>query len=408
MSDLVQKIIRQIEYYFGDINLNKDKFMKDEIQKDAGWVDLETLTKFNRLKALSSDPVEIITALKQSTNDLLEIDEENKKVRRTKPLPENLDEFDITVKQNTVYVKGFPETLSLDELISYFEGHGKVLQVFMRRFPSTKKFKGSVFVTFDSNEEVKKFLELDEVKYHEEVLVRESQEAYVARKGPELEKHKSAKLSKEQQKEELKKQKLEAEEAFLKEQKVLNAILHLKGLNSEGTRENIKELFDTYAKVRFIDYNKGNPEAFVRFAEENSATEALAKALEASGESKEITLKEAKLECRVLQGEEEDEYWTNLIRKLAESRANKHGNNKNTNRRRRNDNGGYSKREDRHNGDRRGGDKNNGEYKNRNKRSLDDANGGDQDQGGGDATAAAAVAPENNDSKKVKVEITAE
>ncbi len=160
----------------------------------------------------------------------------------------------------------------------------------------------------------------------------------------------------------LKKQKLEAEEAFLKEQKVLNAILHLKGLNSEGTRESIKELFDNHAQVRFVDYNKGNPEAFVRFAKENDAKEALAKALEASG-SNEIVLKEAKLECRVLEGEEEAEYWTNLIRKLAESRSNKHGKHQNTNRRRRNDNG-Y---------------KNKG---NKKKRSLGDgSNGEDEDDG---------------------------
>ena len=33
---LVDKIIKQIEYYFGDINMSKDKFMQEEIQKDSG------------------------------------------------------------------------------------------------------------------------------------------------------------------------------------------------------------------------------------------------------------------------------------------------------------------------------------------------------------------------------------
>lgn len=360
-AGLAEKIIRQIEYYFGDINLNKDKFMKEEIQKDSGWVELETLIKFNRLKVLSTDFKEIIESLKKSTSNLLEIDEEKKKIRRAKPLPENLTEFETSLKLNTVYVKGFPTTLSLDELIAYFETHGKVLQVFMRRFPSTKQFKGSVFVTFGTADEMKTFLDQAEVKYHDQVLTRESQEAYIARKGPELEKHKSAKLSKEQQKEEKIKQKLEAEEAFLKEQKVLGAILHMKGLSSEGTRENIKELFDNYAKVKFVDYNKGNPEAFVRFAEENNAVEALAKALEASGTNS-IVLKDATLECRVLEGDEENEYWTTLIRKLAESRANKHGGkHQNTNRRRRNDNG-YNKNKS-----------------NKNKRALDDGSNGEGD-----------------------------
>jgi lupus La protein len=36
MSELAEKIVRQVEYYFGDVNLSKDKFLKEEIQKDAG------------------------------------------------------------------------------------------------------------------------------------------------------------------------------------------------------------------------------------------------------------------------------------------------------------------------------------------------------------------------------------
>ena len=35
-AGLNDKIIKQVEYYFGDINLSKDKFMQEEIQKDAG------------------------------------------------------------------------------------------------------------------------------------------------------------------------------------------------------------------------------------------------------------------------------------------------------------------------------------------------------------------------------------
>ena len=30
------KIIRQVEYYFGDLNMSKDKFMQEEVQKDEG------------------------------------------------------------------------------------------------------------------------------------------------------------------------------------------------------------------------------------------------------------------------------------------------------------------------------------------------------------------------------------
>lgn len=35
-TGLKDKIIRQVEYYFGDLNLSKDKFMQEEIQKESG------------------------------------------------------------------------------------------------------------------------------------------------------------------------------------------------------------------------------------------------------------------------------------------------------------------------------------------------------------------------------------
>ncbi len=35
-AGLAAKIIRQVEYYFGDLNLSKDKFMQEEIQKEDG------------------------------------------------------------------------------------------------------------------------------------------------------------------------------------------------------------------------------------------------------------------------------------------------------------------------------------------------------------------------------------
>jgi hypothetical protein len=142
----------------------------------------------------------------------------------------------------------------------------------------------------------------------------------------------------------------------------LGAIIHLKNLNGEATRENIKELFDNFATVRYIDYNKGLVEAYVRFTEENKAKEALAKATEATAGV--LTLQGATLEARVLEGEEEEEYWRQIVRRLAESRGNRK-------------NGGGGR------GGKRGGGR--GGF-NRNKRSRDDDNGedGGNDNNGGD------------------------
>ncbi len=116
----------------------------------------------------------------------------------------------------------------------------------------------------------------------------------------------------------------------MKQQKVLGAILHLKGLNSEATRENLKELFDNHAKVRYVDYSKGEPEAYVRFAEENMAKEGLEKVLAA--QNGELKHRGAKLEARILEGEEENEYWRQIVRRLADTRAGRSGGKKNNKR----------------------------------------------------------------------------
>lgn len=61
------------QYYFGDANLVRDKFLKEEIKKDEGWVPLSVLLTFNRLKAMSEDSSVILKALSKSPNDLLEV-----------------------------------------------------------------------------------------------------------------------------------------------------------------------------------------------------------------------------------------------------------------------------------------------------------------------------------------------
>ena len=44
-----KKVIRQVEYYFGDSNMQRDKFLQDEVAKDAeGWVPLTTMLKVKR------------------------------------------------------------------------------------------------------------------------------------------------------------------------------------------------------------------------------------------------------------------------------------------------------------------------------------------------------------------------
>lgn len=103
-NDLEKKIVRQVEYYFGDINLPRDKFLQGQIKEhEDGWVPLEVMLKFKRLAELSKDPAVIAEALAQSNDRIVVVSEDKTKIRRNpeKPLPDNNDEHIKVLREKT-------------------------------------------------------------------------------------------------------------------------------------------------------------------------------------------------------------------------------------------------------------------------------------------------------------------
>lgn len=125
IDDIEKKIIRQIEYYLGDVNMVRDKFLKNEITKDDGWISLAVLTTFKRLQSLTTDFKTIVNALKKSLSGLLQIDESGEKIRRdpSRPVPASQAELELALRNRTVFVKGFPKTaeVTIDKLLEFFE-----------------------------------------------------------------------------------------------------------------------------------------------------------------------------------------------------------------------------------------------------------------------------------------------
>lgn len=172
MSTLENKICQQIEYYFGNHNLPRDKFLKEQIKLDDGWVPLEVMIKFNRLSHLSTDFSVIVEALRKSKTGLMEISEDKMKIRRSpnKPLPELNDQYKAAIRNRSVYVKGFPLDATLDDIKEWLEDKGPVENIQMRR-TLQKTFKGSIFAVFDSVESAKKFTEIPNQKYKDTELI---------------------------------------------------------------------------------------------------------------------------------------------------------------------------------------------------------------------------------------------
>lgn len=319
-SDLEQKIIRQVEYYFGDYNLPKDKFLQEQVKKDDGWVTLETMLNFQRLKQLSDDAKAICDALRKSAANLIEVSEDNSKLRRNpeKPLPELSDARRKDIISRSVYMKGFPkEGTTLDMLLEFLKPFGPTDNVQMRNWHDKVEdkwnFKGSIFATFPTKEAAAAFIKLESVKHGDAEIERKWQADYLEEKKIE---QKEGRRGKEKRKQNLKEaaggDKAEAnggdgEEKKKEEEKaehVLGAVLVLKGLK-EGTKwGTIKDkMVELGGDVAFVDYAPGDPEAFVRLKEAGTAKDVVAKM-----EGGKVEIDGAEVESRVLEGEEEVKY----------------------------------------------------------------------------------------------------
>ncbi|KAG8432415.1 hypothetical protein GDO86_016894 [Hymenochirus boettgeri] len=323
-SDLHTKICEQIEYYFGDHNLPRDRFLKQQITLDDGWVPLETMIKFNRLSKLTTDFPTIIEALKKSKTGLLEISEEESKIRRSpaKPLPEINEDYKNSIQKRSVYIKGFPIDASLDDIKAWLENKGSVENIHMRK-TFQKAFKGSIFIVFNTDEAAKKFLEEKSYKYKDTEMIVLAREEYFAKKNEQRKQHKSdVKAKSRQDKEEAQKQAEEAEKKSLEEK--IGCLLKFSGdLDDKTSREDVHALFQSHGEIEWIDFSRGSKEGTVLFR--SQAKEILEKAKAANDN---LQLKEKDVNWELLEGETEMEALKKIMEGKQESfnkRKNKDG-----------------------------------------------------------------------------------
>ncbi|KAJ0070404.1 hypothetical protein NL108_007713, partial [Boleophthalmus pectinirostris] len=298
-------------YYFGDHNLPRDKFLKEQLQLDDGWVTLETMLKFNRLKALTTDTTVVIAALQKSKMGLLELHDDKTKIRRSpnKPLPEVNDEYKANIAHKSVYMKGFPLETSLDEIQEWLNGKGKIENIQMRR-NLQKQFKGSVFICFDTEESSKQFLERSDVKtFKDNELLVLSREAYHAKKAEERKQFKAENKAKAKQDKEKHQKQTEDKEMELLLDEQTGCLLKFSGELQNVSREDFHELFSGYGKIKWVDFTRGAKEGTLLF--DGNAKEAFDKAKEAN--EGELKIKDNTVTWQLLEGDEEKEELKKII-----------------------------------------------------------------------------------------------
>uniref|UniRef100_S4RDH7 Small RNA binding exonuclease protection factor La n=1 Tax=Petromyzon marinus TaxID=7757 RepID=S4RDH7_PETMA len=311
-TDLQKKIYTQIEYYFGNHNLVRDKFMQEQLKLDDGWIPLETLVKFNRLSALSKDFAVIASAVKLSPNDLLVVSEDNTKIRRKPELPiPEASAFKESIKGSSIYVKGFPLEVGLDEIKEWFENRAtsKVENIHLRR-NMQKKFKGSVFAVFDTAENAQKFVDLADHKYKDIDMIVLTKAAYFAKKQDEKKEMKlQNKLSKESETK-------QDDEEFKNLNFQEGCLLKFSGdLDSFTSREDITEVFKGHGQIKWIDFARGAKEGFVRLTTDAQGALERASAAQLAA----LRLRGRDVKWEVLEGEAARQVWIRLLKEQQET-----------------------------------------------------------------------------------------
>ncbi|XP_058453279.1 la-related protein 7 [Malaya genurostris] len=140
----------QMEFYFSDANLSKDRYLGQCIKNDP-FVALSEFLKFNRIKKLTDNVEDIVTALKCS--ELLQLSEDHSKVRRVTQPSERPN-----CEECTIYVECLPPKADHDWVRNVFSAYGKVAYVSLPKFRFSKKIKEFGFVEFEQESSVQKAL----------------------------------------------------------------------------------------------------------------------------------------------------------------------------------------------------------------------------------------------------------
>ena len=148
----MEKIRQQLEFYFCDLNVNQDKYLRGIIDTNEGYVPIETILGFVKMKELGCSKADIISAVESSTQLLLNEDKES--IKRKTPIP-----TDEEVNKKSLFVKSFPKDATYESIYHCIEQFAKVdaMRMNFNRMPNGAVFNGTIFVEFANEEEKEKF-----------------------------------------------------------------------------------------------------------------------------------------------------------------------------------------------------------------------------------------------------------
>lgn len=341
MSPLIEAIRKQVEFYFGDPNLSRDRFLQGLITKhDKGYVDLKVLMGFKKIQFFFSTSniqgfEERLTTLRAAikSSPLLKMCKRQLMVKRAVPFqaeklkaPEVQKETD----EKVIYVENLPSNCTQEALAEIFKAHGTILYISL---PKTtvksegtpgrqSKCKGYAFIEF-----------VDTACAQSALSVNNSiPERFINGGGREplqplsvISKKRWNELK--QQFKALSKRPPNTSQMDLEEVNgvpstsglKVGTVLRVKGIPADGFTKNDFKVFllAQTDKFEYVDYQPGKPEAFIRFASPESCTQ-FKDAIKSS-----ISIRSYVFPVESVSPQEEAEYFKKVEKKRDHFRAQK-------------------------------------------------------------------------------------
>jgi lupus La protein len=335
MSNDTEKIAERLEFFFSDANLRMDRFLRRIVldKETGGFVDIDTLLKFNTIKSISTDPSTVADAVEKVAHPQLKLNEARTAIARVEPFTEDMlkDNIKVSLRIGNIPIEDGNYVHSREEIEKLFSEFGKVVLVRLTTNYDKKEGKrialGKGFVEFADVESMERAVAelcvssengdgkpLKVLKLGENELTVKSMQQWLDKKASEKGSKKETKaVAKRAREEEESKEREEIEAIEFKLEWKKGCVISLVGLPETCDREmlldvvkkNVGEGIEARA-----DYSRGDKDGKIRFSEPSDKISEFATQLNDGT----VTIGGAKVEkATVLTGEEEEDYYKNFI-----------------------------------------------------------------------------------------------